>query len=118
LRRADLEDAGSGWPPGGGAPQGQRRGREQAAARGKKQAGEPGGFIITNPPYGIRLGDTEMAEAGYRRLAGLRRHFSGWKLGVITDHPGFESHFGRKADSCKEITNGAIRTYFYQYERL
>ena len=79
---------------------------------------EPKGFIITNPPYGRRLGDAESAERTYTQMGRLARHFSGWKLVLITDHPGFESFFGRKADSCREITNGAIRSYLYQYEEL
>jgi putative N6-adenine-specific DNA methylase len=78
----------------------------------------PEGFIITNPPYGKRLGDAASAERIYGEMGGLVRRFPGWKLALITDHPGFESHFGRKADSCRQITNGAIRTYFYEYERL
>ena len=78
---------------------------------------EPG-FIITDPPYGKRLGDRQSAEAAYRNMAALGRFFSGWKLGVITDHPGFESHFGRKADACRELTNGAAPAYFYQYRNL
>jgi len=76
------------------------------------------GFIITNPPYGQRLGDAESAEKNYAEMGCLARNFPGWKLAVITDHPGFESFFGSKADSCREITNGAIRSYLYQYERL
>jgi len=79
---------------------------------------EAGGFIITNPPYGQRLGDAESAERNYTEMKCLARNFPGWKLAVITDHPGFESFFGRKADSCREITNGAIRSYLYQYEQL
>jgi putative N6-adenine-specific DNA methylase len=51
-------------------------------------------------------------------MGDLRRRFAGWKLAVITDHPGFESHFGKKADSVREITNGAIRSYIFQYESL
>jgi len=76
------------------------------------------GFIITNPPYGHRLGDTESAEKNYAEMSCLARNFPGWKLAVITDHSGFESFFGKKADSCREITNGAIRSYLYQYEKL
>ncbi|MDR0513171.1 MAG: class I SAM-dependent RNA methyltransferase [Treponema sp.] len=76
------------------------------------------GFILTNPPYGQRLGDTETAEKNYAQMSILAKNFPGWKLAVITDHPGFESFFGEKADSCKEITNGAIRSYLYQYEKL
>jgi putative N6-adenine-specific DNA methylase len=76
------------------------------------------GFIITNPPYGKRLGDTAGAEARYRELSSLGERFPGWKLGLITDHPGFESHFGRKADSVKEIALGAVRSFFYEYNEL
>jgi putative N6-adenine-specific DNA methylase len=76
------------------------------------------GYIITNPPYGRRLGDAESAERTYTEMKNLARNFPGWKLVLITDHPGFESFFGRKADSCHEITNGAIGSYLYQYEKL
>jgi putative N6-adenine-specific DNA methylase len=79
---------------------------------------EAEGFIITNPPYGRRLGDAESSERTYREMGRLARHFSGWKLALITDHPGFESFFGIKADSCREISNGAIRSYLFQYESL
>jgi putative N6-adenine-specific DNA methylase len=75
---------------------------------------EPG-FIVTNPPYGKRLGDPGQAEKTYGEMSELRRHFPGWKLALVTDHPGFESFFGRKADSCREITNGAIPSYFFQF---
>ena len=79
---------------------------------------ETEGFLITNPPYGRRLGDVESAEKTYSEMACLARNFPGWKLAVITDHSGFESFFGKKADSCREITNGAVRSYLYQYEKL
>ena len=78
---------------------------------------EPG-FIVTNPPYGKRLGDQAASERIYGEMAALGRHFPHWKLAVITDHPGFESFFGSKADSCREIKSGPIPTFFYQYEEL
>jgi putative N6-adenine-specific DNA methylase len=139
LRTAALEDAGDGWPrtqirpphDGRGAADsaGGEAGRRDVAGRHRgsegwrrrdreNRADEPEGFIVANPPYGIRLGDPDAAEALYRKMADLGRRFPGWKLAVISGHPGFESHFGRKADSCKEITNGAIRSYIFQYERL
>jgi len=79
--------------------------------------GEPG-FILTNPPYGRRLADTESAEKNYSEMAKMTQSFKGWKLVLITDNPGFESFFGRKADSCREITNGAINSFLYQYDKL
>jgi len=78
----------------------------------------PRGFIITNPPYGKRLGSIEASLEIYRKMAVLAENFPCWKLAVISDHPGFESFFGRKADSCREITGGAVPAYFYQYEKL
>jgi len=90
---------------------------EQASAT-TSGADTDNGYIITNPPYGKRLGDKENSEEIYRDMGGLARRFPGWKLVLITDHPGFESFFGKKADSCREITNGAIQSYMYQYERL
>ena len=83
----------------------------------RREVDEPG-FIITNPPYGRRLSDTEAAEKTYAQMRTLSSRFPGWKLAVITDHSGFESFFGKKADSCREITNGAIHSYLYQYEKL
>jgi putative N6-adenine-specific DNA methylase len=74
------------------------------------------GFLITNPPYGKRLGDPIAAEQIYKDMAGLEQRFPNWKIAVITDHSGFESFYGKKADSCKEISNGAIPSYFFQYD--
>ena len=76
------------------------------------------GFLVTNPPYGKRLGDQSQSEQTYREMSGMAERFPGWKLALITDHSGFESFFGRKADSCREISNGAIPSYFFQYEVL
>ena len=77
---------------------------------------QPQGVLVTNPPYGKRLGDQSTAEQIYKDMRGLEQRFPGWKLAVITDHSGFETFFGKKADSCREISNGAIPSYFFQYE--
>jgi len=74
------------------------------------------GFLVTNPPYGKRLGDPSASEQTYREMGSLGQRFPGWKLALITDHSGFESFYGKKADSCREMSNGAIPSYFYQYE--
>jgi putative N6-adenine-specific DNA methylase len=88
------------------------------AARAPEGLSGERGFIITNPPYGKRLGDISEAETIYRDMADIVEYFPQWKLALITDHPGFESHFGRKADSCRKLTNGALDSYFYEYETL
>jgi putative N6-adenine-specific DNA methylase len=74
------------------------------------------GIIITNPPYGKRLGNPEEAEALYREMSCLNTAFSGWKIGVISTDSDFESFYGRRADEKKNITNGALPSIFYIYE--
>jgi putative N6-adenine-specific DNA methylase len=73
------------------------------------------GFLITNPPYGKRLGDQNTAEKIYREMGSLEQRFPDWKISVITDHSGFESFYGKKADACREISNGSVPSYFFQY---
>jgi putative N6-adenine-specific DNA methylase len=80
--------------------------------------GTENGLIVTNPPYGKRLGDQAASEQIYGEMAVLGRHFPQWKLAVISDHPGFESFFGRKAGSCREMKSGPIPVFFFQYEQL
>jgi putative N6-adenine-specific DNA methylase len=42
------------------------------------------GLVITNPPYGHRLGDARAAARGYRDLGRvLRAHFRGWRAAVV-----------------------------------
>ncbi|MDR2468098.1 MAG: class I SAM-dependent RNA methyltransferase [Spirochaetaceae bacterium] len=75
------------------------------------------GFIVTNPPYGVRLGDAESAAGNYRAMAELPGRFPGWKLVVISDNAGFESFFGSKANICREFRSGARGLYLYEYEK-
>ncbi|MDR2444620.1 MAG: class I SAM-dependent RNA methyltransferase [Spirochaetaceae bacterium] len=74
------------------------------------------GFIITNPPYGIRLLDKENAEELYRNMNVLKDNFPSWSIGVLSAHAGFESFFGVNAGHCKKIRSGSLETYFYRYD--
>ncbi|MDR3325387.1 MAG: class I SAM-dependent RNA methyltransferase [Spirochaetaceae bacterium] len=81
------------------------------------RAFEDDGFIITNPPYGNRLGDKESAEENYTKMAVLRKNFPRWKLVCISDNLEFETFFGAQAGAKKEITNGADALYVYEYDQ-
>jgi putative N6-adenine-specific DNA methylase len=83
-----------------------------------KANGDAAGFIVCNPPYGKRLGDETEAEKNYRAMGGLVERFPGWKIVVISDSAGFESQFGHKADTCTELTNGALKTYLYVFNGI
>jgi putative N6-adenine-specific DNA methylase len=84
------------------------------------------GYLVTNPPWGKRLGTEgatadekrREAEAGYRKMAALAENFPGWRLAVVCDHAGFESHFGKKADAMRELRSGAVDGYLYEFVKL
>ncbi|MFO1025870.1 MAG: class I SAM-dependent RNA methyltransferase [Acetobacteraceae bacterium] len=48
----------------------------------------PPGLVITNPPYGARLGDKQKLSALYHALGQtLKTRFAGWRAGILTSEP-------------------------------
>ncbi len=78
----------------------------------------PGGVIVTNPPYGERMGEVQEVEALYRLLGQKMKGLEGWALNVITAYEGFEKVYGLKAQKNRKIYNGRIKCYYYQYPAL
>ncbi len=73
------------------------------------------GCIITNPPYGERLGDEESAAAIYDDMADAFEPLKTWSIYVLTSHPGFERFFRRRADRRRKLYNGRLECHYYQY---
>ena len=73
------------------------------------------GLLLSNPPYGERLGDRDSASALYSSMHALLRNFSGWDLGFITSHDGFEEAFGKKAAKKRALKSGNLDTTFYMF---
>jgi len=73
------------------------------------------GFIICNPPYGERLGEMREVEKLYRQMGKVFSTLDTWSYYIITSHPEFEKHFGRKADKKRKLYNGRIMCNYYQY---
>ena len=73
------------------------------------------GFIITNPPYGERIGDKNELSALYRVIGERYKSLDSWSLYMITGFEDAEKYIGRKADKNRKIYNGMIKTYFYQF---
>mgnify|MGYP005767922561 FL=1 len=74
------------------------------------------GVMITNPPYGERIGELKEVEHLYRVLGEIMRQDNTWSCYVITSMEYFESLFGRKADRKRKLFNGRIKTDYYQFE--
>lgn len=73
------------------------------------------GFIVTNPPYGERIGEKEVLPELYRELADRYKALDAWSLYVITGYPDVENFIGRRADKNRKIYNGMMKTYYYQF---
>ena len=71
--------------------------------------------IVTNPPYGERLGEISEVEALYRSLGKHFRTLEPWQAYIITSHKGFESLYGRRADKVRKLYNGMLPCYLYQF---
>ena len=73
------------------------------------------GTIVTNPPYGERIGTVSEVEKLYRDIGVHFRSLAPWQVYVITSHDGFERLYGKRADKVKKLYNGMIPCYLYQF---
>lgn len=72
------------------------------------------GVVLTNPPYGQRIGDKKSVESiakGLRRL----QDQSGWVVCPFTAYTGFERAFGRRAEKRRRLYNGRLECEFMTF---
>ena len=72
-------------------------------------------LVLTNPPYGERLGDLEQAGQLERVLGERLRENPVAGTYVITADAEFEQNFGKKADRRRKLYNGMIPCQLYMY---
>ena len=73
------------------------------------------GTVVTNPPYGERLGTLAQVERLYRDIGVHFRSLAPWQVYIITSHRGFERLYGRRADKVRKLYNGMLPCYLYQF---
>ena len=75
------------------------------------------GLLVTNPPYGERIGDQERLGALYALLGEkLREHFVGWKAAVFTGNPPLAKALGINAKRSHTLFNGRIECRLLRFE--
>ena len=93
------------WMPGEGIPKGASR--------------DEYGVVISNLPYGIRIGDRKALQRIYEHIGRLMNECPNWSFFLITSDKEFEKEIekitGRRADRRRKLYNGTIETQFYQY---
>lgn len=73
------------------------------------------GVVISNPPYGERMGDIEEVHQLYKDLGEKLREHETWSTYIITSEEQFEANFGKKADKKRKLYNGRIKVDYYQF---
>ena len=73
------------------------------------------GSIVTNPPYGQRIGESADIDQIYEALKRVHMNYPGWELNLITPDKIFEKKFGKAADKRRKLYNGNIESCYYQY---
>jgi len=73
------------------------------------------GFIVTNPPYGERLGDEKEINTLYKHMGNTKKKLESWDFNILTSFETFEKVFGVKSTKNRKLYNGKIKCYYYQY---
>ena len=89
------------WEPGAGIPKG--AGRDDHVV------------VISNLPYGKRIGDDSGIKAIYAHIKDIMQQCPNWSFFLITSDKSLEKELGRKADRRRKLYNGTIETQFYQF---
>jgi len=67
------------------------------------------GLVVTNPPYGKRLGEVSELAGLYETLGErLKESFSGWEAAVFTANPELSAHLGLRARRLNVLYNGPL----------
>lgn len=79
-------------------------------------AEEESGIVITNPPYGERIGEKKQIEAIYSAYNEFYRKNPTWSLFMVTTDKEVENKiFGRPADRRRKLYNGRLEVCYYQF---
>jgi 23S rRNA G2445 N2-methylase RlmL len=75
------------------------------------------GIIITNPPYGARLGDEDNLKDVYRDFSHtLKNQFKGWNAWILSGNKDLIGDLKLKASRKHFVYNGSIECRFLKYE--
>ncbi|MFT9187301.1 MAG: class I SAM-dependent RNA methyltransferase, partial [Acetobacter orientalis] len=78
--------------------------------------GCPARLVISNPPYGTRIGDKQELAPLYRAFGQtMLAHFSGWRVGLITSESSLAYATGLPfLPNTAPIPHGGLKVTLYQ----
>lgn len=79
--------------------------------------GTPAGLLVTNPPYGERIGDETALIPLYGEIGHvLKERFGGWKAAVFTGNPRLGREIGIRPEKTHVFYNGPLRCELLTFE--
>jgi putative N6-adenine-specific DNA methylase len=76
---------------------------------------EPGSWVVTNPPYGIRVGDEETYAPAWQSFRDRLRDHPGTRVAVLGAEEGVERVFRLRPFKRNRMNNGSIPCVLAQY---
>jgi 23S rRNA (guanine2445-N2)-methyltransferase / 23S rRNA (guanine2069-N7)-methyltransferase len=73
------------------------------------------GCIVTNPPYGERMGADDEIERLYRSFPLVLRGLPTWSFYILSARPDLEALVGQTADRRRKLYNGPLECTYYQF---
>jgi len=81
----------------------------RAAISAIEPPGEPG-WVVTNPPYGVRVGERKRLRDLYAQFGNvMRAKCAGWEVALLTSHPELEHQTGLPLTPRLGTENGGLR---------
>ncbi|PWK60082.1 THUMP domain-containing class I SAM-dependent RNA methyltransferase [Roseicyclus mahoneyensis] len=73
------------------------------------------GIVLTNPPYGARIGERKLLFAVYGALgATLRARFAGWAVGIITSDRGLAQATGLRLEAVGPVDHSGTKVWLWR----
>jgi putative N6-adenine-specific DNA methylase len=77
------------------------------------------GVLITNPPYGVRIGESEALAALYPKLGDvLKKKFAGWRACIFTADMRLPKLIGLKPSKRTPLFNGPLECRLYEFRMV
>jgi putative N6-adenine-specific DNA methylase len=79
----------------------------------------PSGMLVTNPPYGVRLGEKEKLDEFYPQLGNaLKQKFDGWTAFIFSGDPDLPKLIRLQPSRKPVLYNGALECRLYEYRMV
>lgn len=77
----------------------------------------PNGILVTNPPYGVRIGELETLNDFYPKLGDtLKKKFSGWNAYILSADPALPKTIRLSTSRRTPLFNGALECRLFEYK--